>query len=57
MKAVGSKSLTELVAVQTVALGMTEPQTAQEVFNFTKASAQKVLPKGAASQLLLHGVN
>lgn len=53
MEILGRKFLTDLVAVQAVALAMTEPQTAEEAFNFTKASA----PKAAVSQLLLYGVN
>lgn len=55
MKILGRKFLTDLVAVQAVALGRMEPRTAEEAFNFTKASAPKVLPKAAVS--LLYGVN
>lgn len=48
------------LAVQAVALSVTEPQTAQEepmAFNFIKTAAPKVLPKRAMIQLLLYRVN
>lgn len=57
MKLLGRKSLTELGVVQAVALGVTEPQNAEEAFNFTKAAVPKVLPKGAVGQLLLYVAN
>lgn len=57
MKILGRKSPTNLAAVQAVALGMTEPQTAEEAFNFAKASAPKVLSKRALSHLVRYEVN
>lgn len=57
VKILGRKSPTNLDVVQAVALGMTEPQTAEEAFNFTKASAPKVLSKRALSHLVRYEVN
>lgn len=45
MKAVWSKSLTELVAVQAEALGVTEPQTAQKFLNSQRLLPKKCFPK------------